>query len=293
MVALAKKDWDHLIRAIKDQRCTPFIGAGACHGVLPLGADIARQWAKDNDYPFEDSNNLIKVAQFLAVESYPMFPKDEIVEQFRRLNASPDFNDVNEPHRVLAELPLPIYLTTNYDDFMTRALRRNKMRDPKREICRWNMLARNEPSLFDSGYQPTAANPVVFHLHGHTELPSSIVLTEDDYFDFLVNVSTDPLLIPQRIQTALKETSVLFIGYGLADWNFRVLLRGLYRYMEKSLGRRHFAVMLSPNIPNSEAQQQKAQEYLSNYYQDIDVQVYWGTARDFCTELAQRWHDSV
>src|SRR6185295_6400876 len=99
MVTLAKKDWDHLIRAIKDQRCTPFIGAGACYGVLPLGADIARQWARDNDYPFEDSNNLIKVAQFLAVESYPMFPKDEIVEQFQRLNAAPDFNDVNEPHR--------------------------------------------------------------------------------------------------------------------------------------------------------------------------------------------------
>ena len=292
MVALAKKDWDQLIRAIRDQRCTPFIGAGACYGVLPLGADIARQWAKDNDYPLEDSNNLIKVAQFLAVDSYPMFPKDEIVEWFKKLNASPDFNDPNEPHRVLAELPLPIYLTTNYDDFMMRALARNKMRDPKREICRWNLLTRNEPSRFDDGYEPTAANPVVFHLHGHTDLPASLVLTEDDYFDFLVNVSSDPLLLPKRIQKALNETSVLFIGYGLADWNFRVLLQSLFRYKEKGLGRRHFAVMLSPNTPNSEAQQDKAQKYLSNYYENIDVQVCWSTARDFCTELAQRWHDS-
>ena len=293
MVTLAKKDWDLLIRAIKDQRCTPFIGAGACNGVLPLGADIARQWARDNEYPLEDSYNLIKVGQFLAVDSYPMFPKDEIVRLFKELNASPDFTDSNEPHRVLAELPLPIYITTNYDDFMMKALARTKMRDPKREICRWNMLVRNEPSRFDDGYEPTAANPVVFHLHGNTELAASIVLTEDDYFDFLVNVSSDPLLIPRRIQKALTETSVLFIGYGLADWNFRVLMQGLYRYMEKGLGRRHIAVMLSPNIPNSEAQQVKAQKYLSNYYDNLDVQVYWGTARDFCTELAQRWHESV
>ena len=293
MVALAEKDWDHLMRAIKAQRCTPFIGAGACHGVLPLGADIARKWAAENEYPFEDSYNLIKVAQFLAVEAYPMFPKDEIVRQFQELDASPNFTDKAEPHRALAELPLPIYLTTNYDDFMTRALIRTKMRDPTREICRWNMLVRTEPSRFDNGYEPTAANPVVFHLHGHTELPSSMVLTEDDYFDFLVNVSSDQMLIPRRIQKALTETSVLFIGYGLADWNFRVLLQGLSRYMEKGLGRRHIAVMLSPNIQNSEAQQAKAQKYLANYYDNIDVQVYWGTARDFCTELAQRWQAFV
>ena len=293
MVALAKRDWDHLIRAIKDQRCTPFIGAGACHGVLPLGADIAKKWATENEYPLEDSYNLIKVAQFLAVESFPMFPKDEIVRLFQELDVSPNFADVDEPHKVLAELPLPIYLTTNYDDFMTRALARTKIRDPKREICRWNTIARNEPSRFDDGYEPTAANPVVFHLHGHTQLPASIVLTEDDYFDFLVNVASDPLVIPRRIQKALTETSVLFIGYGLADWNFRVLLQSLYRYMEKGLGRRHFAVMLTPNILNSEAQQEKAQKYLSNYYENLDVTVCWGTARDFCKELAQRWRDAV
>jgi hypothetical protein len=292
MVALTNKDWDLLIRAIKNQRCTPFLGAGACYGVLPLGADIARRWATEHDYPFEDSSNLIKVAQFLAVESYPMFPKDEVVQMFKDLNASPDFSNKNEPHRVLADLPLPVYLTTNYDDFMTKALARQH-RDPKREICRWNALARAQSSRFDNGYEPTPANPVVFHLHGHTELPSSIVLTEDDYFDFLVNVSREPLLIPQRVQRALTETSVLFIGYGLADWNFRVLLQGLSRFMEKGLGRTHMAVMMPPDVPNSEAQQTKAQEYLSLYYQNIDVQVFWGTANEFCAQLGERWRSSL
>ncbi len=292
MVSLTDKDWNLLVKAIKNQRCTPFLGAGACFGVLPLGGDIARRWAAEYEYPFDDSFNLIKVAQFLAVESYPMFPKDEIVQMFKDLNASPDFSNEHEPHRVLAGLPLPVYLTTNYDDFMSRALTRQH-RDPKREICRWNTLTRNIPSRFDDGYEPTPANPVVFHLHGHTELPSSIVLTEDDYFDFLVNVSREPLLIPQRIQKALTETSVLFIGYGLADWNFRVLLQGLSRFMEKGLGRTHIAVMMPPNVPNSETQQKKAQEYLSQYYQNIDVQVFWGTANDFCAELGARWRSSL
>jgi hypothetical protein len=288
MVSLPDKDWNLLIRSIKLGRCTPFIGAGACYGVLPLGADIARQWATSNDYPFEDSNNLIKVAQFLAVENYAMFPKDEIVQMFSDLNAAPDFKEKGEPHRLLADLPLPVYLTTNYDDFMTRALE-SRNRDAKREICRWNSLTKSEPSRFDDGYQPTVANPVVFHLHGHTGLPASIVLTEDDYFDFLVNVSRDQMVIPERIQQALRETSVLFIGYGLADWNFRVLLQGLSRFMEKGVRRTHTAVMLPPSIADSEAQRQKAQTYLSDYYENIDVKICWATARDFCTELRARW----
>lgn len=291
--SLSDKEWDLLIRSIRNQRCTPFLGAGACHGVLPLGGDIARKWAAEFDYPLEDSSNLIKVAQFLAVDYFPMFPKDEIVRLFEELNASPDFSKENEPHRVLARLPIPIYLTTNYDNFMFRALSKQD-RDAKRELCRWNTLARTEPSRFDTGYEPTVANPVVFHLHGHTESPSSIVLTEDDYFDFLVNISSDPQLLPQRIRKALTETSVLFIGYGLADWNFRVLLQGLSRFMERGLGRKHLAVMVPPptDKTDSEQQQEKAQAYLSAYYQNIDVRVVWAKASDFCAELGERWKGS-
>jgi hypothetical protein len=285
---LSERDWTLLIRAIRNQQCTPFLGAGACYGTLPLGGDVARAWAEKYGYPFADDFNLMKVAQFLAVEFYPMFPKDEIVDLFKQKKALPDFANKTEPHRMLADLPLPVYMTTNYDHFMTAALEDRK-RDAKREICRWNQLTRNDKSRFDDGYEPTVANPVVFHLHGHIDRPPSIVLTEDDYFDFLVNISRDPLVIPTRIQTAFTESSVLFIGYGLADWNFRVLLQGLSRFMEKGLGRTHFAVMLPPAVPDSEEQQKKATAYLSSYYENIDVKVCWASATDFCTELRARW----
>lgn len=288
MISLPDKDWNLLIRSIKLGRCTPFLGAGACYGVLPLGADIARDWAVRHEYPFDDANNLIKVAQFLAVENYPMFPKDEIVQMFQDTKAAPDFTQKDEPHRLLADLPIPVYLTTNYDDFMTRALE-SRHRDPKREICRWNTLTRGEHSRFDDGYQPTVANPVVFHLHGNTTVPASIVLTEDDYFDFLVNITRDQNVLPPRIQQALTETSVLFIGYGLADWNFRVLLQGLSRYMEKGSMRTHMAVMLPPATGDSDTQREKAQAYLASYYENIDVRVCWANAKEFCSELRQRW----
>jgi hypothetical protein len=280
---LEERDWNLLLRRIKAGKCTPFLGAGACFGAIPLGSRIAEKWAQKHDYPLEDCRDLARVAQFLAVQYDPMFPKEEILERFFRNVDPPDFTQPDEPHGVLADLPLPIYMTTNYDDFMVRALR-SRHKDPKRDLCRWNKLVKDQPSIFESepGFNPTPANPVVFHLHGHDEVPESLVLTEDDYLDFLVNISRDQTLLPLRIQRALTGASLLFIGYRLADWSFRVLFRGLVSSMEASLRRISVAVQLSP-------EDQNVQNYLADYFGNINVKVYWGTAREFSAELRERW----
>ena len=139
---LTDQDWDVLLRRIKQGRCTPFHGAGAAYGVLPLGGDIAKQWADKYEYPMEDRSNLIAVSQFLALKySDAIFPKDLIVEMFADVK-EPDFNDPAEPHRVLANLDLPVYVTTNYDDFMVKALARHH-REPNRILCQWNRAVKD------------------------------------------------------------------------------------------------------------------------------------------------------
>jgi hypothetical protein len=244
---LEDRDWNLLLRRIKAGKCTPFLGAGACFGALPLGCDIAQKWAQEHGYPLEDCHDLARVAQFLAVQYDPMFPKEEILEQFFTNVDPPDFTAPDEPHGVLADLPLPVYMTTNYDDFMVQALKsRNK--DPKRELCRWNKYIKGQRSIFASqpGFDPTPANPVVFHLHGHNEVPESLVLAEGDYLDFLVNISRDEYKLQPRIQQALAGASLLFIGYSLADWSFRVLFQGLVASTEAALRRISVAVQLPP-----------------------------------------------
>ena len=37
---LSEEDWEILLRRIDKGKCTPFLGAGACYGVLPLDAYI-------------------------------------------------------------------------------------------------------------------------------------------------------------------------------------------------------------------------------------------------------------
>lgn len=287
---LTERDWNLLLKRIADGKCTPFIGSAVNQAYLPNRPATAAGWAKEFGYPL-DNGDLARVSQYLAVEYDPFFPKEEMQKQIRAVTM-PDFTAVNQPHAILADLQLPIYLTTNYDNFMLDALKQRK-KEPRRELCRWNpYLLRSHPSILETGYQPSPANPLVYHLHGHVESPESLVLTEDDYLDFLVNISSDEYKLPARIQQALTDSSLLFIGYRPGDWDFRVLFRGLVAAAEGGLRRISVTVQLPP-VPEDTAgpAKEKVQQYLSKYIDltDRQMRVYWGTAEQFLAELNGRW----
>jgi hypothetical protein len=271
-------DWTDLLRRIRDGECTPFLGAGACFGTLPLGSEIAQSWAEEYNYPFDDRNNLARVAQFLARKYGDWaFPKELIRTDFER-RQPPAFARDDEPHGVLADLPLPLYITTNYDSFMSDALR-SKGKNPMREICRWNRTPTVEaaPRVLDREYIPTPANPVVFHLHGHTGVPESMVLTEEDIIDFLV-AAHDPRLLPPQVQSALVTTSLLFVGYALEDFTFRVLLRGIVKTRDMTFQ----LPRVDPNWP------ERVAALFGDDYSRWP-RILWGTASEFASELRQRW----
>jgi SIR2-like domain len=291
---LTEDDWKTLLDRIRDKKCTPFIGAGACAETLPLAKDLAREWATTYNYPLADTTDLARVAQFLAVKVDAMKPKELLHTVFENAEP-PDFGAADEPHGVLADLDLPIYITTNYDGLMLGALR-DREKDPTRELCAWNELVRMaNPSQLERGFVATPARPLVYHLHGHSDVPQSMVLTEDDYLAFLVRISKDnsePLL-PSQIRSALASTSLLFVGYSLADWDFRVLFRGLIGSLGATLGYTSVAVQLDPSSAEEpEERRREAQQYLNSYFekiQTIKVRMYWGDAREFARELRERW----
>jgi hypothetical protein len=93
------------------------------------------------------------------------------------------------------------------------------------------------------------------------------------------------------VRRCLAGTSLLFVGYSLADWSFRVLFRGLVTSVEQSLRRISVTVQLPPVTDQSVPQSHKdeIQTYLAKYFDQIDIRVYWGTAQEFMTELRTRW----
>src|SRR5690242_3382753 len=97
---LEENDWTLLLDRIKSGRCTPFLGAGACHGHLPLGTDLAAAWAQKYKCPIPGEPDLLRVSQYLATSMDPMFPKELVCEEFRSCKP-PNYDNEDEPHSIL------------------------------------------------------------------------------------------------------------------------------------------------------------------------------------------------
>lgn len=286
--------WQTIIESIDDRALTPFLGAGVSNPPLPGARELAAEMAKATHYPFK-SRDLMEVAQYSATLQDPSTPKRFVRKYFERI-PEPNFRDRNQPHAILASLPIPVYLTTNYDKYMERALEEHG-RPPMSQICRWNsgLKLRYKDSTTDR--EPTVGNPVVYHLHGSVEDHNTFVLTEDDYLDFMVNArrfdgESDPAqrVIPPGVDELIALNSLMFVGYGLKDWNLRVLLRTLVQSADKSAQKLSVSVQLEPDDGVVEAVGKPAAiKYLTKYFEGLRIVVYWGTLDSFLAELKDRW----
>jgi hypothetical protein len=290
---LDETDWLRLIDQLTNGDCTPFLGAGACDGTLPSGPALSRDWATACHYPFHDPGDLPKVMQYAAFTQGDSTYLKQLVCRKLATADPPDFTAATEPHAMLAQFPLPVFLTTNYDDFLLKALQSAGKR-PQTAICHWYDPPPHRPGQGPEHTVTDANQPLVYHLHGSWSDARSLVLTQRDYLDFLVNVSVargdgSRRLLPSSVLTALTSKPLLFIGYSLQDWTFLVLFVGLLRNIPDIHLRRSISVQLPPPVNGLTADaEERAKTYLQSYLEDWRISIFWGTAADFCTQLRDR-----
>jgi len=231
---------------------------------------------EDNLAAAEDEVDRVDFSTFAAHLGYPRFslPQDD-------------------PFLILADLPLPIYLTTCHHDFVEVALLRAG-KTPRPEICRWQRSLEGLPSVFasdsrlESGkpYQPTPQEPLVYHLHGLDERPDSLVLTEDDYLQFLIAMARDKNdqakdPVPVRVRQAIADSALLLLGFNLSGWAFRSLFWGLIKETIPRTG--VFTIQLEP----TPVQKKYFEDYLKR---EASFEPYWGDIRQYTRELYQKWN---
>lgn len=307
--------WATLLDNIADGECTPILGPGVTRRLLPSPADLARSLARKYAYPFADDDNLPRVAQFVGTLDPLRLRKEALrllAEGFRRWHGLPtatgspcapgELADVlraagwpdihraeieTEIHHQLADLGLPLYLTTNFDAFMTLALEARGRR-PRREVLPWRGNDLPEGPHWDLDPLPTSAEPVVLHLFGTGGDPLSMVISEDDHLDYLSRVSRDhELVLPAGVSAALARTTLLFLGYSLHELDLKILLRGLLSHLSSSQWRRlHVAVQVDDRDGSEEVQR-----YLEAYFGESRIDVYWGSTQQFVADLHARWRE--
>lgn len=314
--------WRTVMRLIEDETCTPIIGPRVHGRWLPLPSEIAERWAREYEYPFGNRDSLAHVAQYLDTTGGEDFSRSELTRALRdefkaRLPEAlrprgrqrvltqlvqaalqqdvgdaalaPGWmrlagDDPNEPHRVLASLDLPLYLTTNCDSFMVEALAAQG-KQPRRAFCHWH---EGVPAQCDEDYEPTPEEPLVYHLFGSDEEMQSLVVSEDHYLDFLSNVLTKKDRIPYAIRGPLAESALMFVGFTLHDWEFRVVMRGLVKTLDFKFGYNHVAVQLEDV---SEASEDAVRSFLQQYFQRAQINVFWGNPTQFIAELREQWEE--
>ncbi|MEM7797916.1 MAG: SIR2 family protein [Chloroflexota bacterium] len=290
---------------------------------------LAGKWAKDINFPLLEGNLISRVAHFhrvvessddlAAKENYLDWLKqflleiaqddgdvdlDEIDEMWDEVG-NYTFSDVARglgyPKRIegkgdtlqlLAKMQLPIYITTSHHDFLQKAIIDNK-RTPRTQICFWG----EEPVTIapehrtDYDYRPTVENPLVYHIFGLEQYPTSMVLNEDDYLDFLSAISKDVdqqrPKIPIYLRKALTKNSLILLGYRLKDWDFRVLFRGLINATPSTLRLFNLAIQLDPRQQSQSVSAEQVRKYLEKYFSDSNFTVEWGNAHGFVERMWQ------
>jgi hypothetical protein len=311
--------WSTLLSNIAGGKCTPILGPGVTTGLLPTHADLAQDLAMEHNYPFADAHNLPRVAQFVGTEDKEV-PRQETIRKlvagFKRatgLRSDPAANEcslsetiesANWPgcideefesgiHQQLADLNLPLYVTTNFDNFMVLALKARN-RTARRETVNWQ--GKVNPDASHPQYElkplPSREEPVVLHLFGTDDDPLSMVLTEDDYLDYLARISRDhEYLLPTSVQRALASTSLLFLGYRLEDLGLKVILRGLLPNLDlERWGKLHVSVQIESSVVD-QPKQEEVTRYFQKYFSKSKIDVYWGSAQQFVAELHAQWQE--
>jgi hypothetical protein len=141
----------------------------------------------------------------------------------REARATTDF------HRDLAALPFKLCVSASPDSLLLNAFT-SAGKFPQKGYYSFRGAA--TPRLG----APTAERPMIYHLFGHHEDPTSLVLTEGDLIEFVVAVVRGTPAVPDQVRSMLADPAAafLFIGFGFQNWYLRVLLQVMNVYGHRS-----------------------------------------------------------
>lgn len=233
----------------------PFLGAGAsltARGAdahfdgkdpkfLPRADELSAWLAAKCEFPENEEPDLPKVASYLQVQS----TRDDLMGYLRQIFSRQ--YPYGAIHKLLAEAPKQMLIvTTNYDDLIEHAfddagkpyhLVMYPESDELAAAVQWWKPGAAEPESFAPAVLPLHVEDttIIYKMHGSVRRSEaqrqwdSFVITEEDYVRFLSRMTAKGGAIPSRFMLHIRNSSLLFLGYGLRDWNLRVMLEKLRR----------------------------------------------------------------
>ncbi len=196
----------------------------------PVASQLSKYLAEKSNYPNRDWWNLQRVAQHFETRLF----RSRLVEEIKK--AVHVEREPSEILQKLADLEFPIVITTNYDQLYEQAL--DKKAEQERaagktatqyQVSVYNPNTKNKTKTIDCLPNPDPKRPYILKIHGDVDRPESIVLTDEDYIQFVLRMSDKHPFHPfgNNVLAYLMKWTTLFIGYSLVDYNLRLLFKTL------------------------------------------------------------------
>lgn len=322
--------WQNIIDNINQEECTPVIGPAFCDYIFQSRKQLASKLAKDHYYPLalHERISLTHVMQYISLKKNTNIKNHKLIleETYKYMEKFfPDLSSITKgdtvsynniqdffiksydteiwnSFKLIAKRDFKMFITTAFHDFLTIALQKKgkkpfstsfikdlnkksrKFKDQDKKIIN----AENRNLL-------NGSNPLIYHLFGQMEQKGSMLLTEDDIFDFLlafegIEKKDDKIL--EIVKECLVGSNLIFLGFKMEQWDFRVLMRCI-KAIEGSghvTSYNHVAIQIDPD-DDYITDPGNAKKFIEKYFDKINpsnVNIYWGSPKDFLAELDRR-----
>ena len=224
----------------------------------PIGSQLSDLLAKECNYPDQDRWNLQRVSWYYE---YQAGFRSELVREVK--DAVHKDREPSPILRGLARLGFPIIITTNYDQLYERAVARVAREQAEAEGKTEAEVAAI-PAVFDKSVyspkstvrtidcdpDPSQSRSYLLKMHGDLDQPESIVITDEDYIQFVLRMGDKHPYRPmgKNVLTHLIKWPTLFIGYRLVDYNLRLLFKTLRWKIDPANIPASYAVDMKPDV---------------------------------------------
>jgi len=304
-------NWESICIKVREGRFFPILGPEIGDELFGATQEQSDRLAEKYQFPLaaHERSNLAKVTQFISVDKGREHACEALAIDFVKRLGGVDPGELpgrlqgavegcranpGNAYKLLSakELSAPIYLNASYETMLLRVLKAEG-KNPEPVFGAWRgaeVVQKPQPK----SPIPTTECPWVYHIFGVFGKPDSMVLTEDDFFDYLIASSQLKLLLPALV-SKLMESSLVFLGFRLDDWRFRVLFRLIVTQQGAAAlsGRCHVGVQINPG-EQSVADVNRAIKYITKYFQGGNssnapsISIYWGSPADFLRQLQKQ-----
>ena len=263
-----RPSYKYIATQLQRGKVIPFLGAAASSAGTSVKSaqELTQDLIELSGYPEEEDRTLTKVAQYheeCVAGRTPLYNYLRATFYVSHRDGTPSL-----VAKLLADVKCPHIVTTNYDPLVERAFELaghpyvvvTHITNRSHEKWGYVLVQRSEQATEVQEIHPKdfvmgdyKNQTIIYKIHGTfggADLlgpeVDTIVVTENDYVDFMVMIQQQKL--PNALVRDFQQKHFLFLGYSLTDWNFRVILRRIQIEAELGKDYRSWAIQHKPSM---------------------------------------------